>query len=315
MLNEKKYVKVSVCKSNIKKEGTYYGRVSKNGKISEKDLINIVKQKAPCVDVHNLELALGVLSEAIVECVESGYDVDLFGLGTVGLKGKGSIKVNKAMARYLDGVFDARDKRASGLSATEDMVANIEEMTEDEKAGKIETTESDITEGNYEKELSQIAKKSVEFAVQFSPSRQVKKHIAKYVEPAFITAKMQKPKIESVEKVCSGAGGKTANVIKIKGDGLKLVGEGATLYIKTGDGLIKISKDAVLQNEPKTLMVLVNAPLKDGEKYSLGIATKYAKMGCRQTSVTRRCIKEFKFEKLDRRLGTLKAKLKTKKIS
>ena len=314
MLNEKKYVKVSVCKSNIKKEGTYYGRVSKNGKISEKDLINIVKQKAPCVDVHNLELALGVLSEAIVECVESGFDVDLFGLGTVGLKGKGSIKVNKAMARYLDGVFDARDKRASGLTATEDMVANIEEMTEDEKAIASDNAEYD-TKGSYEKELTQIAKKSVEFAVQFSPSRQVKKHIAKYVEPAFITAKMQKPKIESVEKVCSGAGLKTASVIKIKGDGLKIVGEGATLYIKTSNGLIKVPKEAVLQNEPKTLMVLVNAPLKDGEKYTLGIATKYAKMGNRQTSVTRRCIKEFKFEKLDRRLGTLKAKLKTKKIS
>ena len=319
MLNEKKYVKVSVCKSNIKKEGTYYGRVRKNGKISEKDLINIVKQKAPCVDVHNLELALGVLSEAIVECVESGFDVDLFGLGTVGLKGKGSIKVNKPMGKYLDGVFDARDKRAGNATTTEDMVANIEEMPEDEKAiasdnAESDTTESD-TEGSYEKELTQIAKKSVEFAVQFSPSRQVKKHIAKYVEPAFITAKMQKPKIESVEKVCSGAGGKTANVIKIKGDGLKIVGEGATLYIKTGDGLIKISKEAVLQNEPKTLMVLVNAPLKDGEKYTLGIATKYAKMGCRQTSVIRRCIKEFKFEKLDRRLGTLKAKLKAKKIS
>ena len=308
MLNEKKYVKVSVCKSNIKKEGSYYGRVSKNGKISEKDLINIVKQKAPCVDVHNLELALGVLSEAIVECVESGYDVDLFGLGTVGLKGKGSIKVNKAMGKYLDGVFDARDKRAGNATTTEDMVANIEEMTEDEKAIASDNTENDTIEGSYEKELTQIAKKSVEFAVQFSPSRQVKKHIAKYVEPAFITAKMQKPKIESVEKVCSGAGGKTASVIKIKGDGLKLVGERAMLYIKTGNGLIKISKDAVLQNEPKTLMVLVNAPLKDGEKYTLGIATKYAKMGNRQTSVIRRCVKEFKFEKLDRRLGTLKAK-------
>ena len=315
MLNEKKYVKVSVCKSNIKKEGSYYGRVSKNGKISEKDLINIVKQKAPCVDVHNLELALGVLSEAIVECVESGFDVDLFGLGTVGLKGKGSIKVNKAMGKYLDGVFDERDKRAGNATTTEDMVANIEEMPEDEKAIASDNTENDTIEGSYEKELTQIAKKSVEFSLQFSPSRQVKKHIAKYVEPAFITAKMQKPKIESVEKVCSGAGGKTASVIKIKGDGLKLVGEGATLYIKTGDGLIKISKDAVLQNEPKTLMVLVNAPLKDGEKYSLGIATKYAKMGNRQTSVIRRCIKEFKFEKLDRRLGTLTAKLKTKKIS
>ena len=70
-------------------------------------------------------------------------------------------------------------------------------------------------------------------------------------------------------------------------------------YVKRKkNGLIKISKEAVLQNEPKTLMVLVNAPLKDGEKYTLGIATKYAKMGNRQTSVIRRCVKEFSFARV-----------------
>ena len=276
MLNEKKYVSLSVCKSNVKKEGVYYARVRKNGKINKEDLIKKAQEKAPYFDAHTLEVAFEVLGEVALEYVEEGFDVDLFGLGTVGLKAKGSLKVSEPLMKNIDGAFNERD----------------------EKAGKIETTESDTIGGNYEIDLTSIAKKDVEFSLQFSPSRQVKKHIAKYVEPAFITAKMQKPKIESVEKVCSGAGGKTANVIKIKGDGLKIVGEGATLYIKTGDGLIKISKEAVLQNEPKTLMILVNVPLKDGEKYSLGIATKYAKMGNRQTSVIRRCVKEFSFARM-----------------
>ena len=276
MLNEKKYVSLSVCKSNVKKEGVYYARVRKNGKIKKEDLIKKAQEKAPYFDAHTLEVAFEVLGEVALEYVEEGFDVDLFGLGTVGLKAKGSLKVSEPLMKNIDGAFNERD----------------------EKAGKIETTESDTIEGNYEIDLTSIAKKDVEFSLQFSPSRQVKKHIAKYVEPAFITAKMQKPKIESVEKVCSGAGLKTASVIKIKGDGLKLVGEGATLYIKTGDGLIKISKDAVLQNEPKTLMILVNAPLKDGEKYSLGISTQYAKMGNRQTSVIRRCVKEFSFARM-----------------
>ena len=276
MLNEKKYVSLSVCKSNVKKEGVYYARVRKNGKINKEDLIKKAQEKAPYFDAHTLEVAFEVLGEVALEYVEEGFDVDLFGLGTVGLKAKGSLKVSEPLMKNIDGAFNERD----------------------EKAGKIETTESDTIEGNYEIDLTSIAKKDVEFSLQFSPSRQVKKHIAKYVEPAFITAKMQKPKIESVEKVCSGAGGKTASVIKIKGDGLKLVGEGMELYIKTGNKIIQVPKEAVLQNEPKTLMILVNVPLKDGEKYSLGIATKYAKMGNRQTSVIRRCVKEFSFARM-----------------
>ena len=276
MLNEKKYVSLSVCKSNVKKEGVYYARVRKNGKIKKEDLIKKAQEKAPYFDAHTLEVAFEVLGEVALEYVEEGFDVDLFGLGTVGLKAKGSLKVSEPLMKNIDGAFNERD----------------------EKAGKIETTESDTIEGNYEIDLTSIAKKSVEFAVQFSPSRQVKKHIAKYVEPAFITAKMQKPKIESVEKVCSGAGLKTASVIKIKGDDLKLVGEGMELYIKTGNKIIQVPKEAVLQNEPKTLMILVNVPLKDGEKYSLGISTQYARMGNRQTSVIRRCVKEFSFARM-----------------
>ena len=276
MLNEKKYVSLSVCKSNVKKEGVYYARVRKNGKIKKEDLIKKAQEKAPYFDAHTLEVAFEVLGEVALEYVEEGFDVDLFGLGTVGLKAKGSLKVSEPLMKNIDGAFNERD----------------------EKAGKIETTESDTIEGNYEIDLTSIAKKDVEFSLQFSPSRQVKKHIAKYVEPAFITAKMQKPKIESVEKVCSSGEEGSPSVIKIKGDDLKLVGEGMELYIKTGNKIIQVPKEAVLQNEPKTLMILVNVPLKAGEKYSLGISTQYAKMGNRQTSVIRRCVKEFSFARV-----------------
>ena len=276
MLNEKKYVSLSVCKSNVKKEGVYYARVRKKGKINKEDLIKKAQEKAPYFDAHTLEVAFEVLGEVALEYVEEGFDVDLFGLGTVGLKAKGSLKVSEPLMKNIDGAFNERD----------------------EKAGKIETTESDTIEGNYEIDLTSIAKKDVEFSLQFSPSRQVKKHIAKYVEPAFITAKMQKPKIESVEKVCSSGEEGSPSVIKIKGDDLKLVGEGMELYIKTGNKIIQVPKEAVLQNEPKTLMILVNVPLKAGEKYSLGISTQYAKMGNRQTSVIRRCVKEFSFARV-----------------
>ena len=276
MLNEKKYVSLSVCKSNVKKEGVYYARVRKNGKINKEDLIKKAQEKAPYFDAHTLEVAFEVLGEAALEYVEEGFDVDLFGLGTVGLKAKGSLKVSEPLMKNIDGAFNERD----------------------EKAGKIETTESDTIEGNYEIDLTSIAKKDVEFSLQFSPSRQVKKHVKNYVKPARIMTKMQKPKIESVEKVCSSGEEGSPSVIKIKGDDLKLVGEGMELYIKTGNKIIQVPKEAVLQNEPKTLMILVNVPLKAGKKYSLGISTQYAKMGNRQTSVIRRCVKEFSFARV-----------------
>ena len=277
MLNEKKYLRLSVCKSNVKKEGVYYARVCKNGKIKKEDLIKKAQEKAPYFDAHTLEVAFEVLGEAALEYVEEGFDVDLFGLGTVGLKAKGSLKVSEPLMKNIDGAFNERD----------------------EKAGKIETTESDTIEGNYKKELTSIAKKDVEFSLQFSPSRQVKKHIKEHVKPSSISIKIGKPKIESIERLGYSGGEGSPSVIKITGDDLKLVGKAMELYIKTGNKIIQVPKEAVLQNEPKTLMILVNVPLKAGEKYSLGISTQYAKMGNRQTSLIRRCVKEFSFARMD----------------
>ena len=278
MLNQKKYVKVSVKQSNLKskKEVTYYSGVCKKGKMSEEDLIKMVSQKAPCIDLASFETGLKVLVESILECIEEGYNVDLFGLGTVGLKGKGAIKVDKAMEKSLKAEFEkSKDVEKS----------NSKDAAENEKA---ETTTE--FEGSYEKELNQIAKKNVEFSVQFTPSRQVKKHIAEYVEPSFITAKVRKPKIESVEKVYSGEGKDATSIIKIKGEDLKVVGEGASLVIRTEKSSYKIPKADIIHNEPKMLMVMLHVPLKEGEAYTIHLNTQYAKMGARQTSIIRRCV-------------------------
>ena len=278
MLNQKKYVKVSVKQSNLKgkKDGTYYSCVCKKGKMSEKDLIKIVEQKAPFIDGHSFETGLKVLVATILECVEEGYNIELFGLGTVGLKGKGAIKVDEAMEKSLKAEFEkSKDVEES----------NSKDEAENKKA---ETTTE--FEGSYEKELNQIAKKNVEFTIQFTPSRQVKKHIAEYVEPSFITAKVRKPKIESVEKVYSGEGKDATSIIKIKGEDLKVVGEGASLVIRTEKSSYKISKADIIHNEPKMLMVMLHVPLKEGEAYTIHLNTQYAKMGARQTSIIRRCV-------------------------
>ena len=269
----KKQLKVSVCKSNVRKEATYYARVCKTGKVSKEGLINLVKEKAPYIDISSFEVGLEVLIKTIVECVESGLDVELFGLGTVGLKGKGSIKLSEPLMKTIDGTFDKRDERAGNEKLNNDI------------------------EGSYESELNVVAKKNIEFTVQFSPSLPVKKHIKEHVEPSFITTKMQKPKIKSIERVYSGDEN-TPSVIKIKGEDLKLVGEGMGLYLKMGNKVIKVPKEAIIQNEPKTLMIVTTIPLKDGVQYSIHLSTQYAKMGNRETSIIRRCIKEFNFESI-----------------
>ena len=272
MLNQKKYVKVSVNQSNLKSKkngNTYYANVCKKGKMSEEDLIKMVRQKAPFIDGHSFETGLKVLVATILECVEEGYNVELFGLGTVGLKGKGAIKVDKAMEKSLKAEFEKSD--------------DVDDIIEESEA-------RNNFEGSYEKELNQIAKKSVEFSVQFTPSKKVKKHIADYVEPSFITAKVRKPKIESVEKVYSGTGKDATSIIKIKGEDLKIVGDGASLYIKTDYASYKISKEEIIHNEPKMLMIVTKLKLKEGEAYRVHLNTQYAKMGNRQTSIIRRCV-------------------------
>ena len=285
MLNQKKCVSLSVEKSNIKnsvkKNASYFARVCKKGKVSREDLVKKVKEKAPYIDIHSFEVGLEVLVESILECVESGLDVDIFGLGTVGLKGKGSLKVDEAMSKSLEGVFNKRDDEAKSAITTSET--------------QQEAREENIA-GGYEKELTQIAKKDVELAIQFSPSKQIKKHIKEHVEVSNINLKVRKPKIKSVEKVYSGEGAKTPSIIKIKGEDLKVVGESSSLYIKTSDEIFQIPKEAIIHNEPKMLMIVTNISLKEGEAYSIHLSTQYAKMGKRETSIIRRCVKEFRFE-------------------
>ena len=273
MLNQKNYVKVAVNQSNLKgkKNATYYANVCKKGKMSEEDLIKMVRQKAPFIDGHSFETGLKVLVATILECVEEGYNVDLFGLGTVGLKGKGAIKVDKAMEKSLKAEFEKRD--------------GVEESNEANQ-----TEAKSELEGSYEKELNQISKKNVKFTVQFTSSKEVRKHIQEHVSPSFLVAKVRKPKIESVEKVYSGEGKDATSIIKIKGEDLKIVGDGASLVIKTEKASYKIPKADIIHNEPKMLMIVTKLKLKDDAKYSIHLNTQYAKMGARQTSIIRRCV-------------------------
>ena len=315
----KNYVNLLVNKSNVKSsKNVYYARVQSKGRISQEKLLEIVKQKAPYLDITILEATFDVLESSLLELIESGYTVDLFGLGSLKLESKGSLKVKEHMQNALDGTFKKRDegstysncekKAEARLEAS--VVPHSEEATSE--APDFSTIANENIQGGYEKELNSIAKKSVEFKVQFIPSKSVREHIKKTVEPSKISVKVQKPKIKSIEKVYEEDGNGIPTIIKIKGDDLKIVGESASLCIKTHDEFIQIPKEAIIQNEPKTLIFILSGtvfPLKEGGAYSIHLATQYANMGNRETSIIRRLVKDFSFEKMGRLQGGLQAKM------
>ena len=311
MLNQQNYLRVSVCKSNVSKEkNTYYARVQSEGKISEEKLIEMVKTKASYIDGAVVEAVLKTLTLTTVECVEKGFSVDFLGLGTLKLEGRGSLKVDEDRQRALDGEFKRRDESSGNAFLEKDLenapIAEIEDESKNESEAEVINGK---LEGSYEKELLEIAKKSVEFRLQFTPSKEVRKHIKNHVEASSVTLKVRQPVIKSVEKVYGGGNEKTPSIItptiiKIKGEDLKLVGKKIGLYIKTKTCLFPIPKEAILENKPKTLMFITTVPLKDDEKYTVLLSTQYAMMGNRQTSIVRKCVKDFKFE----RAGKLQAK-------
>ncbi|MGP1414604.1 MAG: DUF4469 domain-containing protein [Treponema sp.] len=297
MLNQQNYLRVSVCKSNVSKEkNTYYARVQSEGKISEEKLIEMVKAKAAYIDGAVVEAVLKTLTLTTVECVEKGFSVDFLGLGTLKLEGRGSLKVGEDRQRALDGEFKRRDESSGNAFLEKDLEsASIAEAKNESEDGSEAEVINGKLEGSYEKELLEIAKKSVEFRLQFTPSKEVRKHIKNHVEASSVTLKVRQPVIKSVEKVYGGGSEKTPSIIKIKGEDLKLVGKKIGLYIKTKTSLFPIPKEAILENKPKTLMFITTVPLKDDEKYTVLLSTQYAMMGNRQTSIVRRCVKDFSF--------------------
>ncbi|MGP1440977.1 MAG: DUF4469 domain-containing protein, partial [Treponema sp.] len=248
------------------------------------------------------EAVLKTLSLTTVECVEKGFSVDFLGLGTLKLEGRGSLKVDEDRQRALDGEFKRRDENLSSAFLEKDLenapIAEIEDDVEDDIKEERGEVINGKLEGSYEKELLEIAKKSVEFRLQFTPSKELRKHIKNHVEASSVTLKVRQPVIKSVEKVYGGGSEKTPSIIKIKGEDLKLVGKKIGLYIKTKTSLFPIPKEAILENKPKTLMFITSAPLKDDEKYTVLLSTQYAMMGNRQTSIVRKCVKDFKFESI-----------------
>ena len=248
--SEKRFINISVCQSNIKsKKGTYYGKVCKTGHLSTKQILQLAKDRSPYIDIPMVESALETIADVILDMAAQGYNVDFFNLGTFSLGTSGKIEVSeKAMKKCEE-------------------------------------------DANYD--ISNKVKEDVNFAFKFSPSQAVKKSL-KNVKMNLAIKKHRAPKIEKIENVLPPTSKKSPAILKIRGDGLKVIGErkevGIYIEEKQQDNRpnakhkdtcnnkkvtqIKISREAIIQNENKTLMIVLDEHLKEGKEYYIKIATQ-----------------------------------------
>ena len=244
-VNEKRSVNVSICKCNIKsKKNTYYGRVCKTGRVENEELLAHLKKVAPYIDINMMRAGLEGLKDVIVELVSSGKDVDFLGLGTFSLASEGKIEVNPAMQSYLD----------------------------DGECEEKENADFDVSEAIIE---------SPKFNLKFEPSSACK-NTFKAVKMAFAIKKRRSPVIKKIENAVPFSQTSSVSIIRLIGENLKIAGDKKEIgmYMREESGAeIKIDNANIIQNTPKTLLILLNETLKNDASYTLSILTQYVPMG------------------------------------
>ena len=100
MNREKRFVNISVHKSNIKNgKGAYYAKVCNTGTVSRAALLQKLKERAPYMDVGLVGLAMEMLSEIVLEEVQNGARVEFFSLGSFSLSAKGAVEMEGGMEK------------------------------------------------------------------------------------------------------------------------------------------------------------------------------------------------------------------------
>ena len=263
---EKKYVNISICKSNISKEkSSYYARLCKKSTIDGSSLLAMLKKTHPYIDVNMLEMGIKSLIDKIVDLVMEGHIVDFFSLGSFSIKPQGQLQLTNEAIQYMEEKSeDVRDKK-------QDKIASFLE-SKDRILG--------------DEDVSAFLLKKPSFSLCFTPSNIAKKTI-KDVDVGFAIKKNKEPYIKEIESI--EAPGTSSSIVRIKGDGLKVVGndDNVGLYIrKEGDDeWVKIKDNNILHNTPKDIMFILDNNIKTKAKdkgnilYDVFIATKYVRMG------------------------------------
>ena len=286
MSNEKKFLSISVCKSNVKKD-TYYGKVAFKGTVSVEELLYTLKEGAPYIDIQMVKIALEKLSNVIVDYAASGYIVNFFDLGSFSLKVKGGLDVKKSGKELLS-VFEKESFDSEGIVASFSGKHCDASLKDDASFKGTDEGDRKKDEGrcfNYLKsecvnyDVTQALKEPVSFEMKFESSKLLKNAL-KHVKMG-IAIKRQK------EVVIKEATSIKDDVIKLEGNNLKVVGERdeAGIYLKEvkSGKVIKICGENIIKNTPKEVMFFVDEPLEKGGHYKVLLLTQYDRKGLSST--------------------------------
>ena len=274
-----KTVDVSIEKSNIKsKENTYYARVCKKGRVNTEKLLSILKEKATYIDINMMKVALEKLEEIIFDLVSEGQTVDFLNLGSFSLSCEGKVGIKEGMRHYVDESFSPESDSFR--------TNNDDGKTDANVANALAKREEYIEKKNGDFNVSKAVLRQPKFKIKFAPSVICKKRFED-VKMAIAIKKRRAPLIKTLVCVTPESLSSTISMIKIKGENLKVLGDKKEvgIYIREENGRsFKVEKDAIIQNEPKTLTLLLNNKLKKGATYNISLITQYAKMGSTSTT-------------------------------
>ncbi len=234
MNREKRFVNISVHKSNIKNgKGAYYAKVCNTGNVSRVALLQKLKERAPYMDVGMVSLAMDMLSEIVLEEVEKGARVEFFSFGAFSLSAKGAVEMESGM----------------------------------------------------EKTSTCCIKKAPSFHIKFEESNGAR--ALKNMSVSMAIKRCRAPSIEKVENATPKSALGNASLIRVRGEDLKVSGSrgevGAYIIEESGQKT-KIEVVNILENTPKTLLILLEKKLEIGREYTLHLATQYVKMGASRTT-------------------------------
>ena len=241
---EKRFVNVSVCESNIKaKKGTYYGRVCKMGHLSTKQVLQMAKDRSPHIDIPLVESALQTIADVILDMAGQGYSIDFANLGTFSLSTQGKIDIAGEIADN----YDVSEQVKNGVNF----------------AFKFSPS----------KELK-ASMKNIKMNLAIK-KRQAP--LIKEIDDALPERTASFPRSPAVIKV-------SGNALKIMGDdgrvGVYIEEKSDKSNIpsfmmkKHINKIIKVSLSSFIQNENKTLTFLLDGGLKAGRKYCITIVTQ-----------------------------------------
>ena len=212
-----KKVNVSVCKSNIKRNGAYFARVCKNGKVGSRELLQELKHLSPYIDIGMMSAGLETLASIIFDFVRSGFDVDFFNLGTFSLATKGKLEIKEGMKECASCNDVCYDSDAHFQFEHPSLATAFDNAPINRDAPAVCSSCGDY-------DISDAVESEVQFSLKFSPSKLAKKGL-QHVKMNLAIKKKRSPVVEKIEILHPQSASLSPAFIKIEGDGLKVAGD------------------------------------------------------------------------------------------